>query len=206
MLAGGAAGGLLGNGLNDLLKGFQRNGFGDVADSWVGTGANKEIDPNDLANSIGLEDIDHVAKQSGLSRDQMLAGLSQQCRALSMNSLRTAGFRPRMSFCAGFRVGSQKSPQAWLIRAMTCARMTTEIQILVARVVADRAVHLEVCGAALRIVVNGTRIDEVRLVLRDIGGGSAPSAKCPWPAGRSFHRASQRRAAPGRIRKPARRG
>ncbi len=82
LLAGGAAGGLLGNGLNDLLKGFQRNGFGDVADSWVGTGANKDIDPNDLANSIGLEDIDHVAKQTGLSRDQMLAGLSQQLPGL----------------------------------------------------------------------------------------------------------------------------
>jgi uncharacterized protein YidB (DUF937 family) len=82
LLAGGAAGGLLGNGLNDLLKGFQHNGFGDVADSWVGTGANKEIAPNDLAKSIGLDDIDHVARQSGMSRDDLLSGLSQQLPGL----------------------------------------------------------------------------------------------------------------------------
>ncbi len=82
LLAGGAAGGMLGNGLNDLLKGFQNNGFGDVADSWVGTGANKDIAPNDLAKSIGLDDIDHVARQSGMSRDDLLSGLSQQLPGL----------------------------------------------------------------------------------------------------------------------------
>jgi len=69
-------------GLAGLISNFERGGLGSVAQSWVGTGANKDIDPNDLANSIGLEDIDHVAQQSGLSRDEMLAGLSQQLPGL----------------------------------------------------------------------------------------------------------------------------
>ncbi len=78
LLGGAAAGGALNGGLSDLLKGFQRNGLGDVADSWVSKGPNKEISPSDLAKSIGMDDIDAVAKQTGLSRDDLLAGLSQQ--------------------------------------------------------------------------------------------------------------------------------
>jgi uncharacterized protein YidB (DUF937 family) len=78
LLAGGAAGGLLSGGLNDLLKGFQQNGLGDIADSWVGKGANKDISVNDLAKAIGIDDIDAIAGQTGLSRDDLLTGLRQQ--------------------------------------------------------------------------------------------------------------------------------
>lgn len=78
LLAGGAAGSILSGGLNDLLKGFQRNGLGDVADSWVSKGPNKDISPDDLAKSVGLNDIDLIAKQTGLTREDLLAGLSQQ--------------------------------------------------------------------------------------------------------------------------------
>ena len=49
LLAGGAAGSVLSGGLNDLLKQFQQAGHGDVAKSWVGTGPNKTISPDDLA-------------------------------------------------------------------------------------------------------------------------------------------------------------
>ena len=45
LLAGGAAGSVLSGGLNDLVKQFQQSGLGDVAQSWVGTGPNKEIAP-----------------------------------------------------------------------------------------------------------------------------------------------------------------
>ncbi len=38
LLAGGAAGSILSGGLGDLLKQFQQNGQGDVANSWVGKG------------------------------------------------------------------------------------------------------------------------------------------------------------------------
>jgi uncharacterized protein YidB (DUF937 family) len=37
LLAGGAAGGVLSGGLNDLLRQFQQNGQGDVAKSWIGS-------------------------------------------------------------------------------------------------------------------------------------------------------------------------
>jgi uncharacterized protein YidB (DUF937 family) len=78
MLAGGAAGSILSGGLGDLLKQFQQNGQGEVADSWVGSGPNRQIAPNDLANALGAEQIDHLTSQTGMSRDELLSGLSQQ--------------------------------------------------------------------------------------------------------------------------------
>ncbi|MBS0246477.1 MAG: DUF937 domain-containing protein [Proteobacteria bacterium] len=77
LLAGGAAGSVLSGGLNDLLKQFQQNGLGDAANSWVGTGPNQPVQPSDLAKAIGADQLDELTKQSGLSRDQLLDGLSQ---------------------------------------------------------------------------------------------------------------------------------
>jgi len=78
LLGGAAAGGVLSGGLNDLLKQFEQNGQGDVAKSWVGTGPNKAIAPNDLANALGSDRINHLMQVSGMSRDDLLNGLSQQ--------------------------------------------------------------------------------------------------------------------------------
>jgi uncharacterized protein YidB (DUF937 family) len=78
LLAGGAAGSVLSGGLNDLLKQFQQSGHGDVAQSWVGSGPNKAISPNDLASALGADRINAVAALSGMSREDLLNGLSQQ--------------------------------------------------------------------------------------------------------------------------------
>ena len=43
LLAGGAAGSVISGGLGDLLKQFQQNGQGEVANSWVSPGPNKQI-------------------------------------------------------------------------------------------------------------------------------------------------------------------
>jgi uncharacterized protein YidB (DUF937 family) len=77
LLAGGAAGSVLSGGLNDLLKQFQQAGQGDVTKSWVGTGANKAIEPDDLAKALGADQINALSAHSGLSRDDLLASLSQ---------------------------------------------------------------------------------------------------------------------------------
>jgi uncharacterized protein YidB (DUF937 family) len=77
LLAGGAAGSILSGGLGDLLKQFQQNGLGDQADSWVSNGPNKQVSPGDLANALGADQIESLASQSGLSRDDLLQGLSQ---------------------------------------------------------------------------------------------------------------------------------
>lgn len=77
LLAGGAAGTILSGGLGDLMKQLQQNGLGDQADSWVSNGPNKQVSPGDLSNALGADQIDSLASQSGLARNDLLQGLSQ---------------------------------------------------------------------------------------------------------------------------------
>jgi uncharacterized protein YidB (DUF937 family) len=77
LLAGGAAGSVISGGLGDLLKQLQQGGHGETANSWVGNGPNKAISPGDLANALGADQIDSLASQSGLSKQDLLSGLSQ---------------------------------------------------------------------------------------------------------------------------------
>jgi len=77
LLATGAAGGVLSGGLSDLLKQFQQNGHSETASSWVGTGPNKEISPNDLARALGADKINALVAQTGMSRNDLLHGLSE---------------------------------------------------------------------------------------------------------------------------------
>ncbi len=78
LLAGGAAGSVISGGLGDLLKQLQQGGHGDTANSWVGPGQNKPIAPGDLAKALGADQINGLMSQTGLSRDELLSGLSQQ--------------------------------------------------------------------------------------------------------------------------------
>jgi uncharacterized protein YidB (DUF937 family) len=71
-------GGILSGGLGDLVRQFQNAGKGEVADSWVGTGQNKQIPPHDLAKVLTPEQIDFLTEKTGMSREELLAGLSEQ--------------------------------------------------------------------------------------------------------------------------------
>ena len=77
LLAGGAAGSVISGGLGDLLKQLQQSGHGETANSWVAPGPNKQISPNDLAGALGADQINSLISQSGLSREELLNGLSQ---------------------------------------------------------------------------------------------------------------------------------
>ena len=77
LLAGGAAGSVISGGLGDLLKQFQQSGHGETANSWVSQGPNKQISSGDLASALGGDQIQHLMSQSGLSRQELLDGLSR---------------------------------------------------------------------------------------------------------------------------------
>jgi uncharacterized protein YidB (DUF937 family) len=77
LLAGGAAGSVLSGGLNDLLKQLQQSGHGETANSWVGTGPNRPISPKDLGSALGADQISALTSEYGLSRDELLDGLSE---------------------------------------------------------------------------------------------------------------------------------
>lgn len=77
VIAGGGAGGILSGGLTELLKKFQQAGQGQAAESWVGTGPNQSIPPEDLEKAIGAETLDAVAQRMGIPRDRLLAELKE---------------------------------------------------------------------------------------------------------------------------------
>jgi uncharacterized protein YidB (DUF937 family) len=72
------AGGVLSGGLGDLIDQFKQNGQGETADSWVKTGPNKPVTPSQLESAIGPDVLETLARQTGLSRDELLARLSRE--------------------------------------------------------------------------------------------------------------------------------
>src|SRR5688572_6359660 len=72
------AGGLLRDGLGELVDRFQRSGRGEVAQSWVKSGPNQDIEPNDLEAAIGTDVLSDLSARTGLSRDELLARLSRE--------------------------------------------------------------------------------------------------------------------------------
>jgi uncharacterized protein YidB (DUF937 family) len=81
-LSGGASGGglagLLGGGLRELNDRFRQNGHGETVDSWVGTGPNRDVAPNDLEQAIGPDVLNDLTQQTGLPREEILSRLSRE--------------------------------------------------------------------------------------------------------------------------------
>jgi uncharacterized protein YidB (DUF937 family) len=77
-LGGAGAGGILSGGLGELLDRFRQDGQGEVAESWVAKGPNKAIAPADLEHAIGADTLDDLSRQTGLSREELVARLSRE--------------------------------------------------------------------------------------------------------------------------------
>ena len=77
MLSGTSVGNLLNGGLRDLVDTFKQKGQGEIADSWVGRGPNKQIAPPQLEQAIGSDVLATLSQQTGLSREELLARLSK---------------------------------------------------------------------------------------------------------------------------------
>ena len=75
-LPGGSDGGLMG-GLGDLLNKFQKAGHGSTVDSWIGSGQNQPIQPGQVGSALGQTTISDLAKQAGVSEQDLLNGLAQ---------------------------------------------------------------------------------------------------------------------------------
>jgi uncharacterized protein YidB (DUF937 family) len=77
MIAGGSAGSILSGGLGELVKKFQQTGQGQVAQSWIGTGSNRAVAPEDLEKAIGADTLDALSQRTGIPRDRILAELKE---------------------------------------------------------------------------------------------------------------------------------
>lgn len=73
--AAGGGGGL--GGLAGLAEQFQKNGMGDVMNSWVGKGENQPIAPDQLGNVLGGDLLGQLTQQTGMGQSDLLGQLSQ---------------------------------------------------------------------------------------------------------------------------------
>jgi uncharacterized protein YidB (DUF937 family) len=75
LLAGGP--GAQDGGLADLVASFRQAGLGHVADSWVGTGPNQSVSPDQLRNVLGPDRVRDMAGQAGVEPSDLLSQLSR---------------------------------------------------------------------------------------------------------------------------------
>jgi uncharacterized protein YidB (DUF937 family) len=70
--------GLLANGgLGRILSGFQQQGLGAEADSWVGTGANEPVTGAQVEGVIGSDEIARIAEQLGVSPQEAADAIAE---------------------------------------------------------------------------------------------------------------------------------
>ena len=72
----GVSGGALLGGLKELLDRFRQNNPNSAADSWVSKGPNQAVSSNELEQALGGERIEWLMAQTGMTKDQLLAGLA----------------------------------------------------------------------------------------------------------------------------------
>ncbi|MDP2324343.1 MAG: YidB family protein [Gammaproteobacteria bacterium] len=76
--AKGVIGALLTGGMMDLVQQFRGAGRSDAVDSWVAPGENREVSPDDLSQVLTEQQIAFLMTRTGLSRQELLKGLSDQ--------------------------------------------------------------------------------------------------------------------------------
>jgi uncharacterized protein YidB (DUF937 family) len=64
-------------GLTELLDKFRGAGLGHKADSWVGTGPNQALNPDELERALGPEEIQQIADKTGMAADEVRAKLAE---------------------------------------------------------------------------------------------------------------------------------
>lgn len=71
------AGGGVQGGLGDLIDQFRNAGLGRKADSWVATGQNEPVNEGEMAQALGPDLVEMIARQTGLDPSEVLKRLSQ---------------------------------------------------------------------------------------------------------------------------------
>ena len=64
-------------GIAGLIQSFNQQGLGDVISSWVGTGANAAITPDQVQEVLGSDVIQQLAEKSGVSVEAAKAQLAE---------------------------------------------------------------------------------------------------------------------------------
>ena len=73
--------GVLGNqqsgGLEGLVQQFAGKGLGDIVNSWVSTGKNLPITPEQLQKGLGADTLNQIASKAGIAPEKVSTKLSE---------------------------------------------------------------------------------------------------------------------------------
>jgi uncharacterized protein YidB (DUF937 family) len=64
-------------GIAGVVSQFEQKGFGDTVKSWVGTGPNLPITPDQVHQVLGADAVSQLAAKAGISSQDLLQRLSQ---------------------------------------------------------------------------------------------------------------------------------
>lgn len=64
-------------GLQGVVGEFERNGLGETVRSWVGSGPNQTISPDEVHRALGPDLLQQLSEKSGLSVQDLAQRLSQ---------------------------------------------------------------------------------------------------------------------------------
>jgi uncharacterized protein YidB (DUF937 family) len=56
---------------------FRQNGHGDVINSWIGSGQNQPIAPEQLHQALGPDAVNNLSRMTGVSGQDLVAELSR---------------------------------------------------------------------------------------------------------------------------------
>jgi uncharacterized protein YidB (DUF937 family) len=95
-LGGAAAGGGLLDGLSSIIGKLTQSGAAPQVNSWVGHGSNEPIQPGQLGGALGQQTLNELSARTGLTQEQLLAGLSAVLPKL-INNLTPNGRVPTLA-------------------------------------------------------------------------------------------------------------
>ena len=72
-------------GLGGLVQQFENAGLGDTISSWIGSGENQPIAPEDVHNVLGADLVQQIAAKTGLPVEQLLPLIAQHLPQLVDN-------------------------------------------------------------------------------------------------------------------------
>ena len=64
-------------GVAGLVETFQQKGLGGIVSSWVGTGANQAISPQQVENALGNQQVSDIASKLGVSTQDASSHIAQ---------------------------------------------------------------------------------------------------------------------------------
>ncbi len=82
-----------GNGLQGVIGAFEQAGLGHLVQSWMGGGANLPVTPQQLQNVFGEGQVQSMASQAGMPKEDFLSQLSQHLPN-AVNGLTPGGAAP----------------------------------------------------------------------------------------------------------------